>query len=80
MTDIGRRGMHRRFHTIRHDLLPSLSDDELGTHCATVVRLQAAAGEDVELIGYPYGKADERVAAAAVPPASSSGSRPRAAR
>lgn len=54
------------FHTIRHDLLPSLSDDEL----ASALRngradLEAVAGGDLELIGYPYGKADERVAAAA---------------
>ena len=54
------------FHTIRHDLLPSLSDDEL----ASALRngreaLEAAAGGAVELIGYPYGKADERVATAA---------------
>ena len=54
------------FHTLRHDLLPSLSDDEL----ASALRngretLEAAAGGGVQLIGYPYGKADERVAAAA---------------
>ena len=54
------------FHTLRHDALPTLPDAEL----ARALRegreaLEAAAGEPVEVIGYPHGKADGRVAAAA---------------
>jgi peptidoglycan/xylan/chitin deacetylase (PgdA/CDA1 family) len=54
------------FHTLGHDLLAALPDDEL----ARALRdgreaLEQAAGSTVDAIGYPYGKADERVAEAA---------------
>jgi peptidoglycan/xylan/chitin deacetylase (PgdA/CDA1 family) len=53
------------FHTVRHDALPTLSDDAL----ASALRdgreeLTAATGRPLELIAYPHGKADERVTAA----------------
>jgi peptidoglycan/xylan/chitin deacetylase (PgdA/CDA1 family) len=54
------------FHTLRHDKLPALPDAAL----AEALRrgrdeLEAAAGRRLDVISYPYGKADERVAAAA---------------
>jgi peptidoglycan/xylan/chitin deacetylase (PgdA/CDA1 family) len=54
------------FHTLRHAALPSLSDSEL-EEALTEGRdaLAAAAGRRPELIAYPHGKADRRVADAA---------------
>ena len=54
------------FHTVRHDALPALSDDALeqALHDGREA-LATAAGIRLDLISYPYGKADERVAAAA---------------
>jgi peptidoglycan/xylan/chitin deacetylase (PgdA/CDA1 family) len=54
------------FHTLAHDVLTSLDDAEL-ERALTEGRteLQAAAGTQIDTVGYPYGKADERVAAAA---------------
>ena len=54
------------FHTLRHDLLTELSDDEL----ADALRegrdeLGAVSGTSLETISYPHGQADERVARAA---------------
>jgi peptidoglycan/xylan/chitin deacetylase (PgdA/CDA1 family) len=54
------------FHTLRHEVLPALSDGEL----ARALRdgredLEAAAGTPIEAVGYPYGKADDRVGVAA---------------
>jgi peptidoglycan/xylan/chitin deacetylase (PgdA/CDA1 family) len=54
------------FHTLRHEVLPALSDSEL----AQALRdgreaLEAAAGTPIDAIAYPYGKGDDRVAAAA---------------
>lgn len=59
-------GMTVGFHTRRHDSLPWLSDAALR---AAMVdgrdALAAAAGVSPTTIGYPHGRADERVAAAA---------------
>jgi len=54
------------FHTLRHDLLTELPDDEL----ADALRegrdeLAAVTGTSLETISYPHGQADERVARAA---------------
>jgi peptidoglycan/xylan/chitin deacetylase (PgdA/CDA1 family) len=54
------------FHTLRHDVLRGLSDAEL----AEAMRegrdhLAAAAGRPLELVAYPHGKGDQRVAEAA---------------
>jgi peptidoglycan/xylan/chitin deacetylase (PgdA/CDA1 family) len=54
------------FHTLRHDVLPTLADAEL----ERALRegrdaLERAARTPLHTIGYPYGKADDRVAAAA---------------
>lgn len=54
------------FHTLRHDAMPALPDAELeGALRDGREALAAAAGEPVEVIAYPHGKADDRVAAAA---------------
>jgi peptidoglycan/xylan/chitin deacetylase (PgdA/CDA1 family) len=59
-------GFEVGFHTLRHDALPALSDAELGAALRDGREtLESAAGRKLELISYPYGKADERVAAAA---------------
>ena len=59
-------GMTVGFHTMRHDALSLLDDQRLA---AALVdgrdRLAEAAGGDVDVIGYPHGRADERVADAA---------------
>jgi peptidoglycan/xylan/chitin deacetylase (PgdA/CDA1 family) len=63
---LSRDGFEIGFHTLRHELLPALPDDEL--RCALVEGRQAladAAGASVDTVAYPHGKADERVAAAA---------------
>ena len=54
------------FHTLRHDALPALSDTELeqALHDGRD-ELAAIAGTRLELISYPHGKADKRVAGAA---------------
>lgn len=54
------------FHTLRHDALPALSDTALeeALHNGRAA-LDAVVGTRLDLISYPYGKADERVAAAA---------------
>jgi peptidoglycan/xylan/chitin deacetylase (PgdA/CDA1 family) len=54
------------FHTLRHDALPGLSDAAL----AKALRegrddLAAAASRPLELVAYPHGKGDQRVADAA---------------
>jgi len=54
------------FHTLRHELLTELTHDDL----ATALRdgrdeLSAAAGTTLEVISYPHGRADARVAEAA---------------
>ena len=59
-------GFEVGFHTLRHDALPALSDGELDAALRDGREaLESAAGTKLELISYPYGKADERVARAA---------------
>jgi peptidoglycan/xylan/chitin deacetylase (PgdA/CDA1 family) len=54
------------FHTLRHDVLPALADGELDRALREGREaLESAAGLPLHTIGYPYGKADDRVAAAA---------------
>lgn len=54
------------FHTLRHDALPGLSDVELERAMADGRdALAAAAGAVVDLLAYPHGKTDDRVAEAA---------------
>jgi peptidoglycan/xylan/chitin deacetylase (PgdA/CDA1 family) len=54
------------FHTLRHDLLTELSDDELADALrAGRDELTAVSGTSLETISYPHGQADERVARAA---------------
>jgi peptidoglycan/xylan/chitin deacetylase (PgdA/CDA1 family) len=54
------------FHTLGHDVLPALSDPELARALDEGREaLAAAAGSPIDVIAYPHGKADERVAAAA---------------
>jgi peptidoglycan/xylan/chitin deacetylase (PgdA/CDA1 family) len=54
------------FHTFRHEVLPALPDAQLERALREGREaLEAAAGTPVELIAYPHGKADDRVAAAA---------------
>ena len=60
------RGFEVGFHTLRHDALPELGDEEL-TRAMTdgSAELEAAAGAPLRTISYPHGEADERVAGAA---------------
>jgi peptidoglycan/xylan/chitin deacetylase (PgdA/CDA1 family) len=59
-------GMTVGFHTRRHDRLTSLSDGELREALIDGVdALQAVTGAPLRTIGYPHGRADERVARAA---------------
>jgi peptidoglycan/xylan/chitin deacetylase (PgdA/CDA1 family) len=54
------------FHTVQHDALTLLTDDALDEALHTGrERLAAAAGVDVDLIAYPHGMGDARVAHAA---------------
>lgn len=54
------------FHTLRHDRLTDLDDDDLaGALVDGQEALEAAAGRTLDTIAYPHGKADERVATAA---------------
>jgi peptidoglycan/xylan/chitin deacetylase (PgdA/CDA1 family) len=59
-------GFQVGFHTLRHDALPSLTDDELraALHDGRD-ELAGITQAPLDTISYPYGKADERVAAAA---------------
>lgn len=54
------------FHTIRHDTLTQLDDDQL-TDALTDgrVRLAEFVGQPVDMIAYPHGRSDRRVEAAA---------------
>jgi peptidoglycan/xylan/chitin deacetylase (PgdA/CDA1 family) len=59
-------GMTIGFHTYRHDSLTRLTDDELARAMETGRdALAEAAGNEIDTIGYPHGRADKRVAAAA---------------
>ena len=64
--DLVAAGMTVGFHTRRHDPLTGLTDAQLAD--AMVVgreELAAVTGAPVDVIGYPHGRADERVAEAA---------------
>jgi len=59
-------GMTVGFHTYRHDPLTGLTDEQLAEAMELGrSELAEAAGAPVDVIGYPHGRADERVAAAA---------------
>ena len=54
------------FHTYRHDSLTALSDEQLADAMERGrAELEEASGAPVDVIGYPHGRADARVAAAA---------------
>jgi peptidoglycan/xylan/chitin deacetylase (PgdA/CDA1 family) len=54
------------FHTLDHDVLPSLTDAELSRVLQPSEELRAAVGgRALDLVAYPHGKADARVAGAA---------------
>jgi peptidoglycan/xylan/chitin deacetylase (PgdA/CDA1 family) len=63
---LAQAGMTIGFHTLRHPVLPLLGDAQLDL-ALTEGRdaLSSAAGAAVEVLAYPYGKADARVASAA---------------
>jgi peptidoglycan/xylan/chitin deacetylase (PgdA/CDA1 family) len=59
-------GMSVGFHTLRHDALTLLTDDQLRRGLVDGrTELEHAAAAPVDTIGYPHGRADARVAAAA---------------
>jgi peptidoglycan/xylan/chitin deacetylase (PgdA/CDA1 family) len=59
-------GMTVGFHTYRHDPLTGLSDAQLADAMRVGrAELEEVTGAPVDVIGYPHGRADERVAAAA---------------
>lgn len=59
-------GMTIGFHTRRHDRMPPLDDAALETSVRDGRdELEAAAGTPLTVIGYPHGRADDRVADAA---------------
>lgn len=59
-------GMTIGFHTYRHDSLTWLTEDELAQAMETGRdALAEAAGDEINTIAYPHGRADQRVAAAA---------------
>jgi peptidoglycan/xylan/chitin deacetylase (PgdA/CDA1 family) len=59
-------GMSVGFHTLRHDALTLLTDDQLRRGLVDGrTELERAAAAPVDTIGYPHGRADARVAAAA---------------
>ena len=54
------------FHTLDHDVLPAVSDAELSRVLHPGAELRTAVGErTLDVIAYPHGKADARVAEAA---------------
>ncbi len=64
--ELAEAGMSIGFHTLRHDSLIGLTDDRLAEAMqAGLGQLARAAGSPVDTIGYPHGRADVRVAAAA---------------
>lgn len=59
-------GMTIGFHTLRHDPMPALDEAALaGALRAGRDELEAIAKRSLDVIGYPHGKADDRVAEAA---------------
>jgi peptidoglycan/xylan/chitin deacetylase (PgdA/CDA1 family) len=64
--DLVDAGMTVGFHTFRHDPLTGLSDTQLAEAMQRGRgELAEVTGAPVDVIGYPHGRADERVAAAA---------------
>lgn len=60
-------GMAIGFHTLRHDSLPALPDDALESALTEGRgRLEDVSGAPLDLIAYPHGRADGRVADAAL--------------
>lgn len=65
MSALGAAGMTIGFHTIEHHILPTLDDAALGAAVAKGRdELAKAIGGKVRHFAYPYGKADDRSAAA----------------
>ena len=59
-------GMTIGFHTRGHHPLPTLDDDKLADALAEGrLDLEEVVGERLKVVGYPHGRADSRVAAAA---------------
>lgn len=59
-------GMTVGFHTLRHDALLWLSDEALAAALRDGrAQLEDVVGEPLDIIGYPHGHGDDRVAAAA---------------
>jgi peptidoglycan/xylan/chitin deacetylase (PgdA/CDA1 family) len=59
-------GVEVGFHTLRHDLLPALSDDELVRAMRDGrAQIEQVVGRPLQTISYPHGAADARVARAA---------------
>jgi peptidoglycan/xylan/chitin deacetylase (PgdA/CDA1 family) len=66
IAQLGEEGMTVGFHTLHHRRLVDLGDDGLRLAMADGRQaLEAAVGRRVDLLAYPHGKADGRVAAAA---------------
>ena len=66
ITGLAEAGMTVGFHTLHHRRLVDLDDEALRRALADGRgALEAAAGRRVDLLAYPHGKADRRVAAAA---------------
>jgi peptidoglycan/xylan/chitin deacetylase (PgdA/CDA1 family) len=64
--DMQRRGVAFHSHTCSHASLPSLDDDRLAHELVeSRAALQRLLGRKVEYLAYPFGRADERVVAAA---------------
>ncbi len=61
MRELTESGMTIGFHTLRHPVLPTLTDDGLRTALTEGrAELVAIAGRPVDWFSYPHGKADER--------------------
>jgi peptidoglycan/xylan/chitin deacetylase (PgdA/CDA1 family) len=66
VVELVRAGMSVGFHTRQHYSLPSLPDDELDRALvAGRKELESVVGRKLDLIAYPHGRSDDRVAAAA---------------
>ena len=62
---LGAAGMAIGFHTLEHDIIPTLDDGALAAAVSHGrAELTTASGCDVRHFAYPYGKADDRSAAA----------------
>jgi peptidoglycan/xylan/chitin deacetylase (PgdA/CDA1 family)/GT2 family glycosyltransferase len=65
LRELPRHGLTIGSHSLTHQWLPDLSDDELCREVAdSKVRLENVLGEEVTCFAYPYGGVDERVRAA----------------